>query len=136
MDVQFVQIYSGKIVADSGEKILVEYKIISPVTSKYVFKKVKFHCAWFLLQCADPESKMINYSDISNAKYNLDYGLSIDGPLTIDPNLIKNGQRVINDGTYPELANAEITDIVKCNNPILIMKANMFNHLRDSIELL
>ena len=111
MQIQFLKIYSGKIIVDNEEKILVEYKIISPPNQKYILKKGKFHCAWFILE-----------------------NNTLRGPLAINTELIINGKRIIKDEDYPNYDGLEIIDLVKHNDPILIMNISAFNYLYSSIE--
>lgn len=132
MQVQFRKIYSGKIITDDQEIPFIEYKIISPIDQKYVFKKGQFHCAWFILQ----ENKQIHEKMcVPHQQDDLCIGRNLLGPVSIDTELIKTNKRVILDEEYPNLNGMEIVDLVKHNDPILIINSSMFMYLSNCVEM-
>ena len=83
-------IYNGEIIDDNNTIKMVEFKLISTTNVKKLFIKGHFHCAWFVLK-----------------------GENIEGPLSIDTELIKVGKRVIKDEEFPHLTGKEIKNLTK-----------------------
>lgn len=108
----FVHIYDGNIELSNELVQLREYKIISPVNNKKIFKKSNFHCAWFI--------------------YNNDV---LCGPINIDTEIVKSGKRIIKDDDFPLYNGKEITNVTKYEIPNHdISDLNLF-YLKNCVDV-
>lgn len=92
--ITFKHIYNGLIIGENGIFPMIEFKIEMPKESKEqaLFKYVDFKCAWFMIDVNETYKQLI-------------------GPIKIDVEKIKTGNRVINDAEFPDLNGLDIESI-------------------------
>lgn len=74
-------IYNGFVYINGTSHLLMEFKIMD--NDKFLFKRVNFHCGWFLV-----DKSIIEKNNV------------LLGPIKLDLNLIKSGYRKIKDENY------------------------------------